>query len=160
MDVCASNGRARLAPAFGGLVLPDLSVLWVIFFLLVLTVVLDRLLFRPIQRVIRERELAGRSARELAERSAREAAAAASEFEQKTSAARAEVYRQMDEVRRAAMHARADILAQTRAQAEQEIATASAQLQSEADEARRRLSADAEALGTAVAERILGRKAS
>src|SRR5688572_10966202 len=113
MDVCASNGRARLALAFGGLVLPDLSVLWVIFFLLVLTVVLDRLLFRPIQRVIREREMAARSARELAERSAREAAAAASEFEHKTSAARAEVYRQMDEVRRAAMHARADILAQT-----------------------------------------------
>jgi hypothetical protein len=33
-------------------------------------------------------------------------------------------------------------------------------LQAEADEARRRLSVDAETLGAAVAERILGRKAS
>jgi F-type H+-transporting ATPase subunit b len=141
-------------------VLPDLSVLWVIFFLMVLTVVLDKLLFRPIQRVIAQREAAARSARELAERSAREAAAATAEFEQKTAAARAEVYRQMDEVRRTALQARADLLAATRADAERELATASAQLQAEADEARRRLSADAEALGAAAAERILGRKAS
>ena len=50
---------------------------------------------------------AGRSARELAERSANEARAAAAEFEQKTAAARAEIYRQMDEMRRAAIAERA-----------------------------------------------------
>ena len=49
---------------------------------------------------------------------------------------------------------------ETRAQAEQEIAAASAQLQAEADEAKRRLQADAEMLGAAAADRILGRKAS
>jgi F-type H+-transporting ATPase subunit b len=141
-------------------VLPDLSVVWVIFFLLVLTVILDRFLFRPIQRVIQQREAAGRSARELADRSAREAAAATAEFEAKTAAARAEVYRQMDDVLRVARQARTDLLTETRAQAEQEIAAASAQLQAEADEARRRLQADAEMLGAAAADRILGRKAS
>jgi F-type H+-transporting ATPase subunit b len=137
-----------------------LSTLWVIFFLLVLAVVLDRLLFRPILAVIRQREEAARSARELAERSAREAAAATAEFEQKTAAARADVYRQMDEVRRTALQAREKIVTETRAQAEHEIAAASSQLQAEADEARRRLAAEAEALGTMAAERILGRKAS
>jgi F-type H+-transporting ATPase subunit b len=141
-------------------VLPDLSVVWVIFFLLVLTVILDRFLFRPVQRVIQQREAAARSARELADRSAREAAAATAEFEAKTAVARAEVYRQMDDVLRAARQARTDLLAETRAQTQQEIAAASAQLQAEADEARRRLRADAEALGAAAAERILGRKAS
>lgn len=140
--------------------LPDLSVVWVIFFLLVLTVILDRLLFRPIQRVIQEREAAGRTARELAERSRREAAAATAEFEAKTSAARAEVYRQMDDVLRVARQARTELLAESRAEAEREIAAASAQLQADADEARRRLQADAETLGAAAAERILGRKAS
>ena len=151
---------AHLALVFGGGVLPDLSVLWVIFFLLVLTIVLDRLLFRPIQRVIKQREDAARSARELAERSAREAAAATAEFEKKTAAARAEVYRQMDEVRRTALDARAQILAQTRAEAEQQVAAATAQLSADADEAKRRLTTEAEALGAAAAERILGRKAS
>jgi F-type H+-transporting ATPase subunit b len=151
---------AHLALAFGGCVLPDLSVLWVIFFLLLLTIVLDRLLFRPIQRVIQQREDAARSARELAERSAREAAAATAEFERKTSAARAEVYRQMDDVRRQALAARAEILAHTRAEAEQQVTAAAAQLTADAEEAKRRLSAEAETLGAAAAERILGRKAS
>ena len=140
--------------------LPDLSVLWVIFFVLVLAVILDRLLFRPIQRVMQQREAAIRSARELAERSASEARAATAEFEQKTAAARAEIYRQMDDMRRKALSERAEILASTRAKAEAEITAAGAQLQQDAEQARRHLAADADALGAAAAERILGRKAS
>lgn len=140
--------------------IPNLSVLWVIFFVLLLTVILDRLLFRPLLRTIAQREEAVRSARELAERSANEARAATAEFEQRTSVARAEIYKQMDEMRRAAMAERADILAATRAEAEAGIAAASATLQAEAEEARKRLTADADALGQAAAERILGRRAS
>lgn len=140
--------------------IPNLSVLWVIFFVLLLTVILDRLLFRPLLRTIAQREAAIRSARELAERSANEARAATAEFEQRTSVARAEIYKQMDEMRRAAMAERADILAATRAEAEAGIAAASATLQAEAEEARKRLTADADALGQAAAERILGRRTS
>lgn len=140
--------------------LPDLSVLWVIFFVLLLTVILDRLLFKPILRVIAERERAIRSARELAERSATEARAATAEFERKTTEARGEIYRQMDDMRRAGLAERAEIVSRTRAEAEAEIAAATAQLQAEVERARRTLSADADALGTAAAERILGRKAA
>jgi len=141
-------------------VLPDLSVVWVITSVLLLTVVLDRLLFRPILRVMEERARAISSAKELAERSAREARTAAAEFEQKTAAARAEIYRQMDEMRRTANSERAEVMARTRAEADAQIARASATLEAETAEARRKLTADADALGAAVAERILGRKAS
>src|SRR5260221_9876503 len=82
--------------------LPNLSVLWVIFFILVLTFVVDRLLLKPVLGVIRRREEAIESARALARRSATEAQAAAAEFERKTGTARAEMYREMDEMRRAA----------------------------------------------------------
>lgn len=140
--------------------LPDITVFWVIFFVLLLTILLDKLLLKPILRVMNEREHAIRSARELAERSASDARSAAAEFDQKTAAARAGIYRQMDEMRRTAMNERAEILARTRAEAEAEIQAASGQLQAEAEEARRRLTAEAEALGLVVAERILGRKAS
>ena len=140
--------------------LPDLSVVWVIFFVLLLTFVLNRLLFKPLLRVMEERQRAVTSARELAERSAHEARRATAEFDRKTGEARAELYRQMDDMRRTALEERAAIMNQTRAEAESEIAAASAKLQAEAEEARRRLSTDAETLGAAVAERILGRKAS
>jgi F-type H+-transporting ATPase subunit b len=141
-------------------VLPNLSVFWVIFFVLLLTFVVDRLLLRPVLDVIRKREEAIQSARELARRSATEAEAATAEFERKTSAARAEIYREMDEMRRAALGQRAEIVAQTRAEAEAAVASAARQLQAEAEDARRRLDAEAQALGAAAAERILGRKAS
>ena len=140
--------------------LPNLSVLWVIFFILVLTFVVDRLLLKPVLGVIRRREDAIESARELARRSATEAQAATAEFERKTGAARAEMYREMDEMRRAALGRRAEIVAQTRTDAEAQVAEAITRLDAEAAEARRRLEIDAQALGAAAAEKILGRKAS
>jgi F-type H+-transporting ATPase subunit b len=140
--------------------LPNLSVLWVIFFILVLTFVVDRLLLKPVLGVIRRREEAIESARELARRSATEAQAAAAEFERKTAAARAEMYREMDEMRRAALGRRAEIVAETRADAEAQVADAITRLDAETAAARRTLEVDAQALGAAAAERILGRKAS
>ena len=140
--------------------LPNLSVLWVIFFILVLTFVVDRLLLKPVLAVIRRREEAIESARELARRSATEAQAATAEFDRKTTAARAEMYREMDEMRRAALGHRAEIVAQTRAEAEAQVAEAITRLDAEAAAARRKLEADAQALGAAAADRILGRKAS
>ena len=140
--------------------LPDLSVVFVILCVLVLTLVVDRLLLRPVLRVMKAREDAIRSAQELAQRSANEARAAAAEFEQKTTAARADIYKQMDEMRRAALAERAEIMARTRAEADAEVAAASNRLKAETEDARRRLESDADALGGIVAERILGRKVS
>ncbi len=140
--------------------LPNLSVLWVIFFILVLTFFVDRLLLRPVLGVIRKREEAIESARELARRSATEAQAATAEFDRKTTAARAEMYREMDEMRRAAEGRRAEIVAATRAEAEAQVAEAARRLDDESAEAKRRLEAEAQALGTIAAEKILGRKAS
>jgi F-type H+-transporting ATPase subunit b len=141
-------------------VLPDLSVFWVIFFVMLLTVIIDRLLLRPLTQVMGQREQAIRSARELAEKSASQARAAAAEFEQKTTAARGEIYRQMDDMRRTALAERTEIMARTRAEADAQVAAASDQLKAETEEARRRLAIDADTLGGAVAERILGRKVS
>jgi len=140
--------------------LPNLSVLWVIFFILVLTFIVNRLLLKPVLGVIRRREEAIESARELARRSATEAQAATAEFERKTTAARAEMYREMDEMRRAALGHRAEVVAQTRAEADAQVAEAITRLDAEAAAARRTLEADAQVLGAAAAERILGRRAS
>lgn len=140
--------------------LPNLSVVWVIVLLLALTVIVERLLLRPVLEVIRKREDAIQSAQELARRSAAEAQAAAAEFDRRTTAARAEIYREMDDMRRGALARRAEIVAETRAEAEAAVAEAARQLSADVENARRRLEMEAQALGTAAAERILGRKAS
>ena len=140
--------------------IPDLSVLWVIAFVLILSVVLDRLMVRPLQRVMQERENAIGSARELAGASAARAQAATAEFEAKTLVARTDLYRQMDETRRQALDRRTELLEKTRQEAEAAIAEASTRIKAQADEARGRLEREADALAGAVVERVFGRKVS
>jgi|SRR5687767_10385816 len=100
------------------------------------------------------------SARELAERAAAEAKSATEEFERKTAAARADVYRQMDEMRRVANDERAKLLEETRAEAAAALAEATEKLQADTARARAELRSDADKLGTEAAARILGRQAS
>jgi F-type H+-transporting ATPase subunit b len=141
-------------------VLPDLSVVWVIGFVLVLSILLDRLLLRPVTRIMKARESAIGSARELAETSRARAQAAMDEFDAKTRAARAEVYRQMEENRRAALATRAELVAATRREVERSMGEATVRLQTQAAAARTQLERDADALANTIVERVLGRKAS
>jgi F-type H+-transporting ATPase subunit b len=141
-------------------VIPDLSVVWVVLFVLVLAFVLNRWLFRPLTRIMDERAARVKSATELAEAAAEKTRQAAAEFEARTRAAQAEIYREMDEKRRAALDERATLVAETRQEVEQSLADAKAQLDRQAAEARARLEQDADRLGAAVVERVLGRKAS
>ena len=68
--------RAASRPALRrSCVIPDLSVLWVIFFVLLLATILNGLLFKPLIRVMAAREAAVASARQLAERAATQARA-------------------------------------------------------------------------------------
>ena len=140
--------------------IPDLSVFVVIGLVLVLSVVLDRVLLRPVTRVMHEREAAIRSARELAETSRARAQAAADELEAKTRDARAEVYRQMEEKRRAALERRAALVADTRGEIERVGREAAERIKHQAQTAKARLEREVDALAGTIVERVLGRKAS
>lgn len=137
--------------------IPDISTLWVVFFLLVCTALLNTLVFQPILKVIDQRTMAVRGARELAESAATKAAAAAAEYDQKLNAARAEVYKQIDDTRRAALDQRAALLADTRAVVEREARAATARVSQESADARAALDRDATGLADAIVTRVLGR---
>jgi len=140
--------------------IPDFSVLWVIAFVLLLSVLLDRLLMRPITHVMSAREGAIQSARELAESSRAKAQAAADELEARTRAARSDVYRQMEDKRRAALDRRTALVAETRQQVERTMSEATAQVGAQATTARAQLERDADTLAGSIVERVLGRKVS
>jgi F-type H+-transporting ATPase subunit b len=140
--------------------IPDLSVAWVIALVMTLSILLDRLLLRPLTRVMREREGAIRSARDLADASRSKAQIAADEFDARTRAARTEVYHQMDERRRAALDRRAELVAATRREIEQRVHEASDRLRTQTAAARQQIERDANALAASIVERVLGRKAS
>ena len=143
--VCRSKPRLRACAAVGGGVLPDLSVLWVIFFVLRPDGLLDRLLFRPVLRVMQQREEAIHSARELAERSAHRGARRDGGVRAEDGGgARRDLPADGRDAPRPRSAERAEILAQTRARGRGGDRRGLAQLQAEAEEARRRLAADAE----------------
>ena len=108
--------------------LPDISVVWVLLAVLMLAFALDRLLFKPLLRVMQERDATVKSAMDLAQAAAAKADAATAEFDTKVGAARADLYKQMDERRRAAEAYRADLMAKTRADVDASLAAARTQL--------------------------------
>jgi F-type H+-transporting ATPase subunit b len=135
----------------------DITTLWVVFFLLLCTFLLNTLIFQPILKVIDQRTTAVRGARELAESASTKAAAAATEYDTKLNAARADVYRQIDATRRAALDQRAALLAATREDVERETQAATARVSQDAAEARAALDRDASALANAIVTRVLDR---
>jgi F-type H+-transporting ATPase subunit b len=141
-------------------VLPDLSVVWVIGFVLLFSILLDRLLLRPVTGIMKARASAIDSARELAETSRARAQAATDELDARTRGARAEVYRQMEENRRAALATRAELVAATRSEVERSMEEAAVRLRTQTEAAREQLERDADAMATTIVERVLDRKAS
>jgi F-type H+-transporting ATPase subunit b len=138
-------------------VIPDITVLWVIGFLLLTTYLLNTLIFQPVLKVVEARLKAVSDARDLAQRASDRATAATTEYTQKLNAARTDVYRQMDEKRRVAMEQRAALLTDTRATIERELTDATARVKQQTNDARATLDREADALAGAIVSRVLGR---
>lgn len=137
--------------------IPDISTLWVVVLLLLCTAILNALVFKPILKVVDQRTAAVRGARELAESAATKAAAAAAEYDRTLNAARAEVYQQIDDTRRAALEQRAALLAETRAAVQREAQSATARVSQESADARAVLDRESVGLADAIVTRVLGR---
>jgi F-type H+-transporting ATPase subunit b len=135
----------------------DITTLWVVFFLLLCTFLLNTLIFKPILNVIDQRATAVRDARELAESASSKASAAAAEYDTTLNAARADVYKQIDDTRRAALDKRAALLAETRQSVERETQSATQRVSQESAEARAALDRDASDLANAIVTRVLDR---
>jgi F-type H+-transporting ATPase subunit b len=138
-------------------VLPDLSVIWVVLAVLALAFALDRVLFAPLLRVMREREHAVTSAMELANRATAKAQAATAEFDATVNAARADLYKHMDERRKLAERYRAEMMARTRDEVNASLTSARSELDTQAAHARTQLELDSDALGKEIAHKVLGR---
>jgi F-type H+-transporting ATPase subunit b len=137
--------------------IPDQTFLVVVVLVLLCVVLLNALIFKPVLRVMDARMKAVTDARQLAQSAAERAAATAAEYDQKLTAARTEVYREMDEKRRMALDKRASLLGETRAIVEHELSGAARRLQQEAAAARATLDREAESLAGAIVTRVLGR---
>jgi F-type H+-transporting ATPase subunit b len=129
-----------------------------VLFVFFLLVILDRLFFRPILAVLKEREGKTRGALERAREQAAAAEAKAKEYEETFQAARQEVYRRREADRRDALTEREKQLAQARDKADATLKDALDGLGREVDSAKQELERASAPLAAEITEAVLSGK--
>lgn len=136
---------------------PDGTIFLHIAIILVMVSVLNRTLFKPINRILEERErrTRGRSgeARDILQR----VEEATTNYEQTLREARAESYRLMEQERAEAMHERQLKLNTLREEINRTVEEEKEMIQVQTEEARRTLEADARGIAVEIGSQILHR---
>ncbi|HEX8650421.1 MAG TPA: hypothetical protein VF708_06245 [Pyrinomonadaceae bacterium] len=139
---------------------PDGTLFLHIAIILVMVFVLDHTLFKPINRILEEREkrTRGRSgeARDILLRVEESTA----NYERSLREARAEGYRLMEQVREEAMHERQKVLDSIREEVNRSIMEQKEAIAAQTEDARAVLGSDAMRIGREIGERILHRPIS
>lgn len=123
---------------------------------LLLLVILDRIFFAPLAKVLRDREAASSGAVERAKAHRKSVAAKAAEYEARFQAARQEVYRRRELGRQKALAERDQALGAARREAEGWLKDALAGIAKEAEAARDSLGESCRTLASEIADTILG----
>src|SRR6266568_2167919 len=126
------------------------------FLVLTLLLILDRIFFKPLAKVLQDREAASSGALTRAKEHRNAVAAKSAEYEARFQAARQEVYRRREAVRQEALAEREQALRRAREQAEAWLKEALSGIAQEADAARGALGEDCRRLATEIADTVLG----
>jgi F-type H+-transporting ATPase subunit b len=125
------------------------------FLVLLLYVYMRFVFFKPMARVLGERYELTEGARQSAARSLESAAHKAAEYEDSLRAARNEIYREQEEIRRQWREEQTARVGEARKRADAMVREARANLAHEADEARRGLEAQVRELAGRITEQVL-----
>ena len=130
------------------------------FIVLLLHFYLKQVFFKPLARILAERDEATKGARAKAAEALERASAKAAAYEEQIRAARNEIYRDQEEQRRRWRDEQLAQIAEARRGAEATVATAKSQLAAQAEEAKRSLAGQTQLLADRITQAILGRQAA
>ena len=116
--------------------------------------------FEPLKRVLRQRFEATEGARELAAESLKKASQKTAEYEAALRAARAETYKELEQLRRQLQDDRTASVREARAQAEAAVAKAKVELGAQVDGLKKQLEAESDSLADRIATKILRGRAA
>ena len=119
---------------------------------------LKAMLFRPLEKVLEQRETLTEGARKTAESSLALAEKKQKEYEEKFAAARADVYKLQEDARRKLLEDQASQVAQARKKMEETVHSAKAQIAAEAETARQSLTATSAQLAEEIAASVLSKR--
>ena len=127
-----------------------------VIFVFLLGVILDRLFFRPLDAVLKQREEETLGAFDRARELSAAADAKAKEYEAEFQAARQEVYRRRESDRRTGLQEGEEMLSGARARAESALKDAQAALHAEAESVKQQLTGITRSLALEVTRTVVG----
>jgi F-type H+-transporting ATPase subunit b len=137
----------------------DASIIPAIVLFLLLIFILNRLLFKPLQKIQAERESRTSGLMNEAQAKMDRQLGLLKEYQATIKNARMQTYHQQEQVRTEAMQKRAEVLAKAKAAGEQMIRDSRASILSQVELAKQQLDLEAQELARGIASTLLGRTA-
>ena len=141
----------------GNIISPDGSLVLILFLFIIFVFVLNRILFRPVGRVLDERQTLTEGAANEARAAVRRYEARLAEYDATIRQARAEGYRRSEQERAAALEERRRIIEAAKQQANGLIEQARHEIEAQAANARAALESEARQIAAQISRTILGR---
>ena len=152
-----AHGVLAFAEGGSNIINPDGSLVFVLLLFLLFVFVMNRLLFRPIGRILDQRQTLTVGAANDARAAARRYEMRLNEYEATIRQARAESYKRLEAQRAAALEARRLVVEAAKQQTTAEIAQAKAEVQRQAEQARTTLATESQQIAEDISRTILGR---
>jgi F-type H+-transporting ATPase subunit b len=143
----------------GNIISPDGSLVFVFILFLIFVFLLNRILFRPISRVLDERETLTEGAAHEARAARRSYDTRLAEYEAAIRQARAESYRRSEQERAAALDERRRLIEQEKQRANEEIGRARQEIDRQVTAARTTLESESRQIAERISRTVLGRTA-
>lgn len=150
-------GALAFAEGGSNIINPDGSLVFVLILFLVFVFVMNRLLFRPVSRILDQRETLTTGAANEARAAARRYESKLNEYETTVRQARAESYKRLEQQRAVALDDRRQVIDAAKQQTATEIAQAKAEIGRQAAQARATLETESRQIAENISRTILGR---
>jgi len=141
----------------GNIIQPDGSLIFVLVLFLIFVFVLNRILFKPIGRVLDERETLTEGARTEARAATRRFQSELADYEARIRQARAESYKWLEQRRAAALDERRQLIEQAKTEANNQIEQAKQEIAGQAARARSELETESHQIAAQISRTVLGR---
>jgi F-type H+-transporting ATPase subunit b len=152
-----ANGALAFAEGGDNIISPDGSLLLIIALFMFFVFVMNRLLFRPVGRVLDERQVLTEGATNEARAAGRRYQVKLAEYEATIRKARAESYRRLEQDRAKALEERRRLIEDAKQKASGEIEQAKSEIRQQAEGARVTLETEARQIAASISRTILGR---
>jgi F-type H+-transporting ATPase subunit b len=141
----------------GNIISPDGSLVFVLVLFLILVFVLNRILFRPIGRVLDERQTLIEGAANEARAARRSYETRLAEYEATIRQARAESYKRSEQQRAAAVEERRHLIDDAKQHAHEQIERAKEEIEQQVVQARAALESESRQIAERISRTVLGR---